>query len=340
MSNPNDLSDRIFSLIGDADVGSSANISYESTSKKAYQNLLRYGNVTSYSQLTELHRCPRKFQLMKQQADKRASLDAVEENLDFAFGHAVGAGVQSYMVTKDLDSALFNAFMAWNAGFDERDQKGSKSIWEAHIAVEKFVPFADEVLADWEILTLESGKPAIEIAFSIHAERGNRHYGHMDLGMRNIRSGRVAVGEVKTTKYKQVEEAFYANSGQGVSYATMLETLYPGITEYDVNYLVYSSSAREWNLLPFTKTVKNKAEWIKDLLLDHSMIETYERIHFYPKRGEACYSFNRRCQYFGECNLVADGPLPRLEATEEAEPVDYILRLEDIINVQKQRNDE
>lgn len=342
MSNPptTDIQTAIFAFLGDADVGSSADLSYTNTAKKEYAKLKRYSNVTSYSQLTELHRCPRKFQLMKQQADVQSSLDAVEENLNFAFGHAVGAGIQSWLATKNMDAALFNCFMAWNAGFDERDRYGSKSIWEAHMAVEKFIPFAMEELADYEILTLANGKPAIEIAFSIHAERGNKHYGHMDIGLRNIRTGKVAVGECKTTKYKEAEEAFYANSGQGVSYSTMLETLYPGITEYEVLYLVYSSSARKWQLMPFTKSVKHKVEWIKDLLLDHSLIETYERIHFYPKRGEACYDFGRRCQYYGECNLVSDVPLPRLPEEDEAENVDYILKLEDIITVQRQRNKE
>jgi hypothetical protein len=322
-------------VLGSEELTTSASLDFASTSKKAYGNILRHGNTTSYSQLTEFHRCPRKFQLMKQQVDSRLNLEGAEENLNFAFGHSVGAGIQSWMKDKNLDIAMFNAFMAWNAVFEDRDPKGCKSIWEANLAVEKFVPFANEALDDWDILILPSGRPAVEVNFSFHAERGWKHYGHMDLGLRNRRNGRIAVGECKTSKYKQAEEAFYANSAQGVSYATLLDAVYPGIVDYDVLYMVYSTTSREWQLLPFTKTVKHKAEWVKDILIDHAQIEMYERIRFYPKRGEACYEFNRRCQYFGECNLVGDDKFPLLPADAEAEEVDFVIRLEDIISSQK-----
>ena len=89
--------------------------------------------------------------------------------------------------------------------------------------------------------------------------------------------------------------------------------------------------------MPFDKTSLVKAEYVKDLLLDHSAITTYEQIKFYPKRGESCYRFMRRCQYFGECNLVPDDPLPLLPADREAEEVDYVIDLQAVIESQQRK---
>lgn len=318
------------------DVGSSASISYGATVDKDYARLLRPINVTSYSQLTSFHRCPRQFQLLKQQADTRSGPEVQLENLDFAFGHAVGAGAQSWLVHKNLDVALFNSFMSWRADFDSRDDKGMKSIWEASLAVEKFCAFAAEALDDWDVFILPSGKPAIEMSFSIHAENGFKHYGHVDAVLRNRRSGKIAVGEFKTSKFKEAEEAFYANSSQAIGYSVPLESLFPGLVDYEVLYCVYSSTSREWQLLPFEKSVRQKIEWVKDLMLDHTLISTYERLKFFPKRGESCYDFRRRCQFFGECNIVSSEPFPRLPVDAEAEQVDYVIDIHDIIDQQKE----
>src|SRR5574343_241672 len=101
---------------------------YSSTADKKYNKLLMMSNVTSYSQRQVLHACPRKYQLsMHRAGDRTPALDAGSVNLDFTFGHAVGAGVQSYLLTRDLDKSLFNAFMAWRAPFADRKVKGSKS---------------------------------------------------------------------------------------------------------------------------------------------------------------------------------------------------------------------
>lgn len=305
---------------------------YSSTADKAYDNLLRYHNVTSYSQLGILHRCPRKFQLAKYKAaeSKRASFDL--PNLDFCFGHAVGAGSQNYLLSKNITTALFNAMMAWRADLTARWDKKKKSLWEAIIAVEKFAEW--DALQDYELLILPNGKPAIELSFSLHAANGYKHYGHVDIVLKNIYSGKLAILELKTEGGEEPEEAKYANSSQAIGYGVCLDAIFPGLTDYTVLYAVYSASSRKWNLLPFDKTTIHKAEWVKDLLLDHGTMSTYEELRFYPKRGESCYDFRRRCEFFGECNLVPDDKLPVLPDSDEAENPDYVISLDEVIQSQ------
>jgi PD-(D/E)XK nuclease superfamily len=312
-------------------------VSYKLTSKKDYHQLKRYQNVTSYSLLLELHSCPRKLQLARHNAGKDSNpLD----NIDFAFGHAVGAGVQSLFQTGNLQTALFNSFMAWNISFDARIQKSKKSIWEAAIAVEKFLPVIVESLEEWELVWIgneDTLKPGIELAFSIDCNNGYKHYGHIDVVLKNKVTGEVAVIELKTTGLKYAEEAVYANSSQATGYSIILDTIFPGISSYEVFHFIYSSSDREWTAMPFTKTVSHKSEWIKDLLLDHAMLDKYEELRFYPKRGESCYNYFRRCEFFGSCNIVPDESLPRLDMSEAAELVDFELNLADVIAAQQRR---
>ncbi len=258
-------------------------------------------------------------------------------NVDFTFGHAVGAGVQSWLLDKDLTKASFNAFMAWRAPFEERVLRKKKSLWEAVIAIEKFAIWWNDsgLDDDWELATLPSGKPAIELAFSLHSPDGFKHYGHIDIVLRSKHRESYAVLELKTTGIG-ADEAMYANSNQATGYSLMLETIWQGIPDYTVLYSVFSTAKGEWTLMPFDKTMTQRAEWIKDLMLDHSAISTYEELGFYPKRGESCYSFMRRCEFFGACNLVPDGKLPMLEREDEAESVDAVINLADVIASLKQ----
>jgi hypothetical protein len=304
-------------------------VSHRATTDKDYDKLVRYKNVTSYSQRQLLHACPRKYQLSMYRANNRAEADLRAVNLDFCFGHSVGAGVQNFLQTKDLNKAILAASLSWAAGLDDRKDRAKKSLWEAIIAVEKFTHW--DALEDWELLILPNGKPAVELSFSLHARDGFKDYGHIDIVLKNRYTGRLAVLELKTTE-REPEEAMYANSSQATGYSIMLGAIYADLTEYTVLYAVYSSALREWNLLPFDKTTRAKAEWIKDLLLDHSAITTYEEIKFYPKRGESCYDYRRRCEFFGECNLVPEEELPVLPEEEEAEEVDWVISIDDVIH--------
>ncbi len=271
-------------------------------------------------------------------AKERAAFGVVSAgfdlNVDFSFGHAVGSGIQNYLITGDLTKALFACVMAWTAGFHASILKKSKHITAAMIAVEKFAgTVMPSQLDDWELLILPGGKPAIEISFSFHCGNGFKHYGHMDIALRNKRTGKIMVVDCKTTGFAEAEESLYANSSQALSYAVMLEACLPQeILTYEVMYLVYSSTEREWTPLPFTKSVMDQAEFVKDLLMTHDTIKAYDDVRFYPKRGNACYEYFRRCEFYGECNLTSDERLPLLAEEDEAENPDYVVDLQSVIN--------
>lgn len=320
------------------------------TADKAYRKLTSHANVTSYSLLTQLHDCPRRFELDKLQANAEAVVVDSEVNLDFAYGHAVGAGIQTYAATGSLLAAQFAAFCAWRAPWDaskvdKRGRESGKSLAHALIAVERFQYFWARNLSDYEVVKLPNGNNATELAFAVDFENGFYHFGHIDTVLRNKSSGALAVWEGKTTGFQTVDEATYANSSQALGYSVVVDAIAREIgssgTEYEVLYIVYSSSTGEFSLLPFGKTRTQRAEWLQDTLLDHANIGTYQRIGFYPKRGESCINqWGRKCQWFGQCQMSNESLMPgvvapKLENVHGIESLDFDFKLSDLLATQK-----
>jgi hypothetical protein len=326
------------------------------TSDKAYRRLMAHKNVTSYSKLNLLHTCPRLFELeiLKQNVPVSPLLEAdgIQKNLDFAFGHAVGSGIQAYAATGSLVAAQLAAWLAWKAPYDaeKTDARGNptgKSLTWALYAVEKFAWFYQNELSDWEVLILPNGKAAVELAFAVNTQNGYYHFGHIDTVLRHRRTGRLAVWEGKTTGFETVKDAAYANSYQALGYSVVVDAVAHSLgfdsPDYEVLYIVYSSKSREFQLLPFTKNKTQRAEWLQDLLLNHAMISKYSELGFFPKRGESCINkYGRQCEYFGSCHMRNESifpgiTLPELTDIHGLESVDFSFTLDQLIAAQTHR---
>lgn len=306
------------------------------TTDKDYRRIVAFDNVTSYSQLLDLHACPRYFQLAKAEAKQPKLEEEGQSNLDFAFGHSVGAGIQTLFATRDLDAGLFAAFISWKADYFADNGKG-KSLAHAQLAVEMF--HSMDLYGDYELMVLPDGTPGVELAFAIDMQNGHYHYGHIDLVLRNRLTGKIAVTELKTTGFKMVDEAMYANSSQALGYGVVVDAIAPGETEYEVIYHVYSCSEKEWHTLPFGKSLTDKASWLQDILLDHANMATYRKLNFFPKRGENCINkYRRRCKYFGICDLTSHAEsYTMLSPGESAENVNFKFTLSELIERQKEK---
>ncbi len=314
------------------------------TADKAYRKLTSHGNVTSYSLLSRLHECPRSYELDKLQANSSSVSDSGLVNLDFAYGHAVGSGIQTYAATGSVTAAIFAAMLAWKAPWDAdkvdgRGNSKGKNLTMATLAVEKFAYWWRENMSDWEVVVLPSGKKAVELAFAVDFQNGKYHFGHIDTVLRNRHTGALAVWEGKTTGYAEVDEATYANSSQALGYSVVVDAIAQQLgqsgTDYEVLYIVYSASSRAFQLLPFGKSRAQRAEWLQDILLDHASIDTYSRIGFYPKRGENCINrYGRTCNWFGNCQMKNSSLFPGVELkTLEAEKLDSIESLDFVFNL-------
>jgi hypothetical protein len=309
-----------------------------STTPDGYREQLKAANYLSYSTQLTAHSCPRKFLLDK----ATAAPEELDDNPDFLYGHAVAAGIQSYIAYGDYDRALLDCFLAWNGDLDTEKAKSKKNVWFAVAAVIRFTALSDSMLKGWEIAMID-GKPAIELAASINLENGWCYLMHIDLILVNVNTGQFMVLELKTTSFNSVHEASYKNSNQAIGYSIVLDSLARklGIDShnYAVLYLVYMSGAMEFEPLLFTKTIADRASWLHDLLVDCSILDMYREQHHYPMRGESCFSFFRPCEYFGVCNLQAltskQDKLVVVDPAARIHGVDYYFTLSEIIDTEK-----
>lgn len=279
--------------------------------KDNYSVITAAKNVTSYSKLSNLHACPRKYQLS--QFDAISAAERIP-NVDFAFGHAVGAGFQTAFAEGDLSRGLFECFLAWDADLLTEPALRKKKFFPlAHLAVEQGWNFIQtSELEDYEVAVLPSGRKAVEVSFAIDCENGYIHRGHIDLILRHKVTDKIAVAEIKTSGFKGVNAALYYNSDQALSYSVIVDQLFPGQQDFEVFYIVYSVPDEQWYLLPITKPTSSKAEFLTTLLIDHATLSTYEKLNFYPKRGSACYAYSRDCKYLMQCSTVLPVELPTL----------------------------
>lgn len=281
--------------------------------------------LLSNSSCILLHKCPRKFQLYK--LLKRVDQDI--SNVDLDFGSWVGIGIQEYLVTGDEDAAAFKMMLSCKGDInDEAGERSKKTFGHALIALSKFVQLRNEELQDFDLVYLANGNPAIELGFILTCINGFTYRGFLDALLVNRITNELVVLECKTTKFKNIHEAVYKNSGQGLGYslvtdaiASQLSTLARPIkSAWNVLYPIYKCGDASWEIFEFRKNNTQRAVWIQDLLIDIKQVQDYEEASHYPMRGESCYDFGRVCDYFDVCDMsdkVLIGPLEKVEVQKE-----------------------
>jgi hypothetical protein len=311
--------------------------------KDNYHQLVALPNVTSYSMQQTFHGCPKKFELAKLRAATNAP-ETREANVTFAFGHAVGAGVAKYDETLDIREAIWEAFIAWDVDLleveEKHGKKTGKSIHEAIWALYVWKQFHAEETDLGEFAVVQA-----EATMVVDFEDGHYYIGHIDELLQHEATGRLRVKENKTTAMVNIDTASYSNSDQGLSYSILADML--GETEYEVLYTVYSTAEREWRQFSFVKSAAKKAEWIQDQLLQHAQQDQYSELKFFPKRGNNCMAYNRRCPEYELCDINSKlrfgmhfEEIPRVTSIEEInaiETIHYSTTLSEIVARQQAR---
>lgn len=288
----------------------------------------------SYSSLLNLHSCPRKFQLAKLRTTFKTE-EAVKSTITFAFGHIVGQGLQDLLEGRTLDETIWRAFLGWHTDLMNVDEKAKKSFWTACIALQRFASMREGGFLDEYELVYFEGKPACELSFAVEFPDGFRLRGFVDAVLRNKITGAVLVLECKTTGFTTINPATYKNSSQAIGYSVVLDVLFPGLSSYEVLYLVYQTTTMEYHPIPFTKSYLQRALWIREMLLDIEIIKMYEDQGIYPQRGESCTAFFRDCEYLQTCGLSTEY-LTKPCTPEQEDKTDYQVKLtvQDLIEAQ------
>jgi hypothetical protein len=260
----------------------------------------------SHSSRDVVHRCPREYQIYK-----LGQLSKREESIDTDFGRAVGIGVQSMLLGESREQTVWKMFRAWTGDLlstsdEAAAAKKKKFFWHTIGAIDSFAPLLKTVFKDWEVAEFKA-KPAVELSFRINFGDEFLDRGHVDVVLRNKKTGELMVLELKTTSFDSVLEAQYGNSQQGVGYGVVLDAIakqYEDVkSSYTVLYLVYKTKSMTWEPMPFVKTYLQRAQWIKNVMMDIEKIQMYDRNDFWPMHGENCVRFYRPCDYYDVCTM-------------------------------------
>jgi hypothetical protein len=297
----------------------------------------------SYSSLLTFHSCPRKFQLYKLNATIEQDED-ISRSLTFAYGHAVGKGIQDILDHKDEDQWLWEMFIEWDTDLLADNPKQNKSFWGAVLAIQQFEHMRSQGYLDGYELVQYKDAPAVELSFVIHLPDGFKYRGYVDAVLQHNETGKVLVLEVKTTSAYSVNPATYKNSAQAIGYSIVLDAIFPDLNAYEVLYLVYQTKSESYQQLPFEKSYYSRALWIRELLLDVEVIKMYEDTTIYPMRGESCFTYFRECEYFNTCTLSTENlitpPPPQEAIDEELAKFQIHVTLDDLIQSQLSKNAE
>ena len=294
----------------------------------------------SHSGRSTLHSCPRKYELDK-------LIGKREQTVDTLFGTAVGNGVQELFISRSLPSAILTTFLSWkdtDSLFEEDDNKGKKNVWFAIHAVIQFNSLLDTLFSDYDLAIL-SGKPACEVGFKIDLGDGYSERGYIDVVLVHKKLRKLLLLELKTTKFKEVNEAMFKNSNQALGYNVVVDSIseslnLPEDDNYFVVYPIYKTGSMEWDVQQFEKSLHAKARWIAGLLEDKEKVVRHLESGYFPMHGESCYDFFRECPFFGMCEMNNKTLLMGVDMTVEEEKDEKFMfhfSLEDIIN--KQLND-
>lgn len=293
----------------------------------------------SYSSLLTLHRCPRKFQLYRLNA-QASNVEDINQTLTFAYGHAVGAGIQYLLEGQSLEAVLFRSFAEWETDLLAENPKQNKSFFGAIHALRQFASMRENgYLKDYEVVQYQ-GKPACELSFAIYLPDGFIFRGFVDAVLQHKHTGKIVVLECKTTADASVNPAKFKNSAQAIGYSVVLDAIFPALSSYEVLYLVYQSKSSSYTQLPFEKSFYQRALWIRELMLDVEMIKMYEGAEIYPMHGESCLDFFRECEYMQFCTLSTSHITEPLsdkhsaQMDEELEKFQIKVTLADLIQAQ------
>ena len=287
----------------------------------------------SYSGLLDLHACPRKYQLNKQQAERPEN--DVSTSVTFAYGHAMGEGIQQFLLARSsMDSelafrhAIWKMFLAWDCDLLLENDKQKKSFLRAVAAITQFKSMSDEGLIgeEWEVAFF-NGKPAAELGFCIDLGDGFYYRGYVDLVLRNKETGEYLILELKTSSANYVNHYSYKNSAQAIGYSVVLDTIAPGVSSYGVQYLVYMTKLERFEAFDFPKTFRQRVQWLQDLMWDKKQL--MELVNFYgndgifPTHGESCTNFGRLCDYLDICGLDTKSLTVPLNESMLVDPKEY-----------------
>lgn len=287
----------------------------------------------SHSTLEVLDTCERLYQIEFLLEGQRAPNEAAH----FSRGHSFGKGVQVYLLTGDMDKALFAAWLAYYPQLEDRPKVSLHRTLHALLCAQETL---DTLREQYDVVSFQ-GQPAIELGARIIIDETFYYSMALDLVLQHKETKLYIVVDVKYTgSWLPVEGMFY-NSGQLVGYSILLDTIVgEELAAYGVLYFVCQDKNKEpkelqFHILEWDKTPRDRLKWFITLGLDVERIKRMRELNHFPQRVRSCIRFNKLCHHHGTCGLTI-GDKERDTETDRYE-YQFTFQLDDIIKEHLER---
>lgn len=286
-----------------------------SIAKEADPNALGYVEIDgmiplSFSITQTLHSCPRKFLL------REVNRDGVRENnVALNFGHSFGVGVQTLFETDSINKAMLKAFACWTLDIEAAQASSSRSLWNCLAQIQEFYEglYVELLEEGWELFYTDDGKSGVELHWIMGMFDKFLWQGHIDLVLRNTKTGEVRVFEMKTSKFAS-EVADWKNSEQTGIYSLIMGAVLPEVSNFGVDYIIASTKSKPEPIkrLTFQKGAKDMLGILTQMQLDCIAVLNFSNVDHFPKHGKSCKAFGRTCEFFGSCDFMQPPALKKL----------------------------
>lgn len=282
----------------------------------------------SSSTLDLFHSCERKFQLQRLLEQGRNSFSNSAATVQ---GKSFGAGIQCYMITGNIDQAIYKAWLAYQPELEDRPMKSkARTLNNLWLAKEEL----DRIRGRYKIVYFKE-KPAAELSFKLIIDQKWYYGGSIDLILYDTLEKLYVVWEVKTTGNNAYDVSpLYKNSGQALGYSIVLDQIVGAeLARYGVIYFVcqdfYQNFIPKLHTLSFQKTLLDRLNWFLTLGYDYESIKRMDEFGIWPIRGSECFKYKRQCQFFNTCNTTA-GDVAKDGGVDKTE-YDFVYQLDEVI---------
>lgn len=268
--------------------------------------------VLSHSSRESFRSCARKLEFRQFYGESQAR---EEDNFAGNVGNALHRGLAAWLTTYSETKAMMAMLQSFP--YDEEYLKS----YNSDRSVEACVATMDHLLQSGLLLSYEIAQikladgrivPCIEVPFAIRITGAPLaipvwFVGFIDCILYDRMHDRYVVVDLKTTRWK-LNDMFvkFQWDEQVIPYGIVLEhALGRSIEELDVSYFsVFIDLQKPTSeMFPVKKTQQDIHDWHLGLCDDIERIAKYYNGAWWPRAtgGSTCLSYNRKCQYFGEC---------------------------------------
>lgn len=258
-----------------------------------------------------LLRCEREFQKIELLQGQEAEGDESDSSSILTFGKAWGEGIVEYLITGNLDSAVYAAWLAY-CPILEDEYKGRQEEFVYNglrVAKEKL----DRIREEWEVAYFHN-KPARELGFRININERYYYESSIDAALVHKRDRYIATMENKHTHhYLEDVTPMYKNQAQALIYSIVTDKISDTIPasiplHYFVGQFTKSDGLHKPRIHHFRwkKTLLDRLNLFVALGMDVERLQRMVDINIFPMRGHSCLRYNRPCQFFGTCQLRAN----------------------------------